>query len=145
MTAIDIEKFNPKNGDKYSPNFYKWLRRHYRPEFSVVRGGEFDHLYVGEDEGWCFTGKKLMHILCKIGDPISCILNLKTKPTPVADFWKDYEERGRCAIDPSHNMRFVGDENRYQQNGDARTCRWCGTRQNLVTKTHEYQVWENQP
>ena len=49
-------------------------------------------------------------------------------------FWSSYLKDGRCAIDREHAIDFVGDETRWERQGDERHCLWCGNhRQKLVT------------
>ena len=66
--------------------------------------------------------------------------------TEIEGFWQQYEAIGRCAIDPDHNMFFVGDEHRWRQEGDTRHCQWCGQvtqRLHTWTETVERQAWCN--
>lgn len=123
---VDIEAVNPKNGDKLSPNLYRWLtHRTNREILSLIRVYlSADGLYIGiKDEDW-FHGCKLMNVLS--GGPSAYRFATPFRGmTEVAGFWRSYESIGRCAIDPAHTIGFAGDETRWSVKGDTRTCNWC--------------------
>jgi hypothetical protein len=145
---ILLNKIHPKNGDKYSPNLFKWLnkRKENRANTCHVFKDQNNFLYVGYIQNERFYGARLITILC-MGNKIGIIERGKSfKFSKVDNFWKDYVEDGRCAIDPDHTMRFTGDETRWKVNGNKRICLWCNkVRQAYVKKqvTVETNQWEN--
>jgi hypothetical protein len=54
----------------------------------------------------------------------------------IEDFWDDYLEWGRCALDPNHQTSFLNAAGRYEYRagGKIRTCRWCGHEQRKIEK-----------
>jgi hypothetical protein len=64
--------------------------------------------------------------------------------TEVEDFWDRYSEVGRCAIDTTHWMFFIGDAGRWLEDGETRTCQWCGKhtqRRHTIVETVERSEW----
>jgi len=131
--TLDIKAIDPKNGDKYSPNLHAWVKRSRYGLPDVFRNHE-GALYIGvkdtntEDGEW-FTGAQLNSVLCNGLRTASYAYppNQAEKLTLVEGFWEDYTERGRCAIDPTHLVWFLG--YRWTVDGDKRTCNWCGCTQ----------------
>lgn len=65
--------------------------------------------------------------------------------TPVPGFWDEYARVGRCAIDTDHSRFFIGDVTRWAENGDARSCKWCGNHRQVRrrwTETVKRECWE---
>jgi hypothetical protein len=62
------------------------------------------------------------------------------------EFWNEYRQRGKCAIDPTHST--YGCE-RWEEDakGAYRTCRWCGLKQKAVHRVIKTVTtdWVDQP
>lgn len=128
--GLEIKAINPKNGDKFSPNLFKFLssrRRKFMAEYAGVFKDDRGWLWLGSrDEGW-FHGARLLGVLCNgRKEQTFAYPHLAHRLTEVPDFWVRYVRDGRCAIDISHDMYFLNDDNRWKVEGDHRTCRWCG-------------------
>lgn len=132
----DIHVINPKNGDRYSPNLYRWLnhRRGRQPLISLTRvfSDPGETLWIGylDPEGdatFTFIGARLISVLCNgVSEHSGAYYGLADKLTCVEDFWPRYAAIGRCAIDTRHTMFFIGDDQRWTVEGNIRHCRWCG-------------------
>ncbi|MCL4526433.1 MAG: hypothetical protein M1492_08060 [Gammaproteobacteria bacterium] len=140
--GLDLAAINPSNGLQFSPNLYRFLRKHGSTRaktWRVFRDGD-NTLWVGLlDDGW-LHGARLMGILCygareqAWAHVPGSICDLHEVP----QFWTDYMRIGRCAIDPEHRMSFIGDETRWSVHGNERSCLWCGNaRQRLETWVEE--------
>jgi len=141
--TYDLEAINPANSDKYSPNLYKWMRKKRRWPIPIRVFESDGHLYIGYIHDREFTGAKLNAVLCDSRTQEYCYVGGQ-KFVEVSDFWERYTAIGRCAIDQAHSMRFIGDEDRYVEDGDTRTCQWCGAVQHRRrwTETVECEEWE---
>lgn len=145
MRADDIK---PSKSASYSPNLYKWMKAkaHFYADGGVAQGvyrvlensrlaNEFGAgtLFIGcfynqYEEDKDFSGATLMSALCSGKDAGGyCYVRAKDSLVEVKGFWEQYLEIGRCAIDPQHDMHFLGDD-RFVENGDVRTCLWCKSR-----------------
>lgn len=150
-------------GDRYSENLYKWLRKHkalplfvaYSP-ISHIDGGDLGpfnpgktcaaNLYVGYgqiDDGFLF-GSRLSEILCE-GAKTSTWAHGPARKFQVLPNWlEEYAKAGKCFIDPEH--RLYADRERWQEseNGQRRTCAWCGQhKQYLQTKVILRHDWRS--
>ena len=149
MTKAYLDAIHPKNGDKYSPNLQKFLKKNIGRDMKVYE--DEDHvLYIGEfDEEW-FHGCRVITALCNgIHTLIFAHFHPQFGPdAEVPDFWDKYLRDGRCAIDPEHKISFLHDDSRWSIDGDTRTCRWCGKvtqfRQRWVEQVHK-EAWVNDP
>lgn len=142
MTEEQLRAISPANGDKYSPNLHKWLRKHRHHDMKVWRFSDSSIFYIGYMCDGMLHGVRLMEVLCSgTKAEVYCYLGF---PQEMPDFWHRYQEQGRCAIDTEHNRRFIGDENRYVVDGDTRTCQWCGVVQVLRRwqEVVEREEWE---
>lgn len=149
VTPAWLRSIAPPNHPKYSPNLHRWLKKNARnrkpPGIFVGAGGVegFDgHLFIG----WLntcgchpddLTGSRLWQVLGSGGRAIVGVWVgrghfVEQKP----DFWGDYLRIGRCAVDPKHEHSFIGDETRFVEEGDVRTCTWCGA----VQRRERYEV-----
>ncbi len=148
-TETDL-KIDPVNGTKYSPNLYRWLTvrsRKHRGWTSRVYRDAKGALWIGYlDDLGRLVGQGLSAVLCsgaKAGT--ACWVH----PGPlkeVTDFWAHYMRDGRCAIDASHSVSFLGDDTRWSVNGDTRSCQWCGKCTQVLrrwTQTIERETWDN--
>ena len=154
-SGLDPSGFDPSRiaalqSDKYSPNLRKWVlsrkQRAYR--IAVYRNAD-GQLYIGQrfaDDNW-FHGSQLNRVLC-VGSRAESWAFAPEQLTLalIPDFWDRYERIGRCAIDEEHDRYFVGDETRWQVEGDVRSCRWCGNYKQTLrrwTETVERERWES--
>lgn len=130
--SFDIERFNPKLGDKYSENLYKFLKKNVKKygtplvgKLSDGRHGVFWRLCKCHIE---YSGAFL--------DSISSwgtrteIYTWANEIVLVDDFWDRYEKSGKCAADPEH--RGWGMKERWNEGADLRTCNWCGLQQKKI-------------
>lgn len=141
MTLKELLKsIHPATGDKYSPNLHQWVRRAWRgPEAPCVYRGDQGVLYIGEvwDDGW-FCGAALNAVLCN-GSHVGTGAYGPSTAEPLRllpGFWEEYIARGRCVIDPEHQVSFIGDT-RWKYEGDTRTCQWCGEVTQVKRTWHE--------
>ena len=135
MTPRDLlPLINPKLHPKYSPNLYKWIRKNW---FTLVT--EYDQpivvtnqpdRYIGMffEDGW-MSGVQLNRVLVNGAKERRWALHpdhQSVKSGVDAPFWERYIQDGRCAIDPEHQVGFVGDDTRWKYDGKVRECQWCG-------------------
>jgi len=118
-------------GAKYSPNLGRWLarnRRQFGDRPGVYRDAD-SVLFFGkiEDHGF-FIGARMWGVLAgnKRGSIYAYEPRIGLELTEVEGFWDRYAEQGRCAMDPEHRTSFIGDDTRWQVDGDHRECLWCG-------------------
>ncbi len=129
---IDLEKINPKNGSKFSPNLFKFIKsKKSRGLYRVYKDAK-GTLYIGHidndfGDGPWFTGAMLITVLC-LGFSSTTYAKAvrENELVEVVGFWDDYYKNGRCAIDTDHTGSFMGDDDRWNQSGDKRECTWCG-------------------
>ncbi len=126
--------------DQYSENLWKWVRKYRdRPlfvAFSEKDGHHYDDtktlaskLYVGFhrlDDGW-LHGCRLTDILCNGVNAGSWAYPPAMQFREILDWWDKYIEHGKCFIDPEHYLYL--DVARWLEDGDVRTCIWCGNYQ----------------
>ena len=146
---FNVEDFNPKNHPKYSPNLYKWIKsqklrypRIYKDKEGRFWIGLIDKEFPGD-----LLGCRLAGVLCNgKKERMGWLLGFANQITECTNFWSEYRQDGRCAIDRDHAMAFVGDETRWQQDGDFRRCQWCGQatqRLHRWTETVAREEWRN--
>lgn len=150
--GLDLRAIDPRNGEKYSLNLYQWLSKRddkKRAWASRVYRDDDGELFVGwasEDQPGDFIGARMGNIL-GLGGAAKVWYWQSINLEEIPDFWQRYTAVGRCAIDEAHTMSFIGDENRWKQNGDTRVCQWCGHKQVLErwTETVEREAWRAVP
>lgn len=122
---------------KHSENLKKFLAKPRNKHYQRVYLKQFDdfgepvtewrphHIYIGlADDGW-LHGARLSSILCE--DFQTWAFGFGDKVTDITDeFWKLYEQIGRCTFDRDHRMHFINDDDRYTMIGSTRRCNWCG-------------------
>lgn len=93
-----------------------------------------------------FIGSRLWRVLC-IGAKaeVGCWTFPVSDLAEIKNFWSEYARIGRCAIDKDHDHHFVEGAGRWAEDGDVRTCNWCGHKQNRRTwiETVARQKWES--
>lgn len=154
MINFKLNEINPRNGSKYSPNLYKFLKKNKGRSFKVFEDKE-GYLWIGDyEEGFgnpkgYFVGHRLIRVLCEGSKviPFAWIAKSLGELKELRHFWDDYKIIGRCAIDLDHSMWFQGDENRFSKSefGESRSCDWCGQKQKRVETSHKIikTRWEN--
>ena len=145
--GLDVNAIHPRNGAKYSPNLHRWLNcrtRKHRAWTSLVHRDADGTLYIGMMVDGDLIGAKLNAVLCNGSKAESWCYTKTTGMVEVADFWPRYMRDGRCAIDTEHARYFVGDDTRWTQDSDTRTCLWCGKARQVLarwTEAVERQEW----
>ena len=162
---MDLKKINPKNGDKYSPNLFKFLKALSplrRESIQVFKRSESklfcgDGLWIGTLDGkpgdqW-LHGCRLNSALCfgvkaarreMFAHPIRSNENFEL----LENFWSEYERIGRCAIDSEHTQQFIGGHGRWASTATHRHCLWCGEvvqEKTTFIKTEVRDVWTTIP
>lgn len=153
----DMDAINPANGDRFSPNLFKWLGKRRGAPIALQRvyrvtGPHTDALYIGyldndpPPAGQYLIGSNLNGVLCNGAREQIFAFPVKPtwQPVEIVDFWPRYHRDGRCAIDIEHRTSFVGDDSRWHVNGDTRTCCWCGNAVQTLkrwTETVERSAW----
>lgn len=138
--GLDVRKINPNNGDKYSPNLYRWLikrdKKHRAWSSRVYRSSD-DVLWIGGFFDGDFIGARLNEVLCNGAKQDSACWVTLNNLVEVDDFWQRYTIDGRCAIDTDHDILFVGDGSRWKTEGDNRSCTWCGKASQVMKRWTE--------
>jgi hypothetical protein len=119
--------------DKYSPNLARWLRkrkRHTGMPQSVFRDADGVQWIGWLDEDLYLIGSRLMAVLCNGAkeEVWAYPIRKSQKLREIPGFWDEYERVGRCAIDPEHAHYFLSRDGRFAEEGDSRTCKWCGAK-----------------
>lgn len=125
--ALDIKKINPRLGDKYSPNLYKYMRKNKGAQMYARAYKDNDgHVWIGYIHEGDFIGARLNAILCNGSKVLTFCYSRFDGLEEIKSFWPGYIRIGRCAIDPEHQTPFLGDT-RWEQKEGIRSCRWCGS------------------
>jgi hypothetical protein len=135
---VVLKKINPKNGEKYSLNLFRFLKRNpqyhhaYRDREGVLYLGYLlEGLFHGQRIGQILSGSR--HNYCYVG-PI--------RWRELKGFWPKYLRIGRCLLDPKHTHDH---KDRYQPVGKTgRQCQWCGAKMKLRRWTEKVKRsrWE---
>lgn len=157
-----LEKIKPRNAkvsDKYSANFYAFVRTH-KHYLTVLQHGPSGDLYLTDanwndpEDNWnCIMGAKVWMILCgqKVGPGAGftgCWAGVLKKDCEdiTASFWPDYIKRGRCVFDPTHDGWLMNGESRFTKFGNNCRCNWCGKwfRKKIkkIVKIERKEIWE---
>lgn len=145
---FDTSLINPRLHSRYSPNLYKWLTFGPGKNLVHVLGVFRDSkgtLWIGHHDGDFpreLIGARLNGVLCN-GSREQTAAWQRLDLTEIEDFWVRYVAVGRCAVDVSHSISFVGNDQRWATNGDKRLCLWCGnTSQTLKRWTEAVEKTE---
>lgn len=133
--GLVLERVEPSQGERFSPNMYKWLKSlhpAYLQRLRVCRNSD-GALYVviyqfefGTNEPF-FSAVRVYDVLCNGSKSILfSYTDKQLKLTELPQFWSDYMRIGRCAIDADHTQHFLEAKHRWSQKGDDRNCTWCG-------------------
>lgn len=147
FTGLNIAALNPKNGVKYSPNLYAFLTSRRQsglaPRARVYLDRD-DVMWLGFfDDTDSFIGARLSLVLCYgAKQEATCPVNLGPL-REVEDFWAQYLEDGRCAIDRAHKSCFINDDSRWRVEGQTRQCLWCHKASQRLVRREETVVREN--
>jgi hypothetical protein len=131
MTPRDLlPLINPKLHQKYSPNLYKWIRKNFSKDRQPIVVTNQPDRYIGllREDGY-MSGARLNAVLAE--GVLKTVWALHpdhhSRRAGVDEtFWERYIQDGRCAIDPEHQVGFVGDDTRWKYDGKVRECQWCG-------------------
>ena len=142
--VFDPRDISPAVSARFSPNLYRWTARNMK-RFRLMPRGYTDTdgvRHVGfsfEDD---VVAAQLSYVLA-VGSRATVYSHGMQRLTEIPDFFGDYQQGGRCFIDPAHKMSFV--DERYVAVGNRRTCRWCGVEQLREERTRitTYEVWTN--
>ena len=151
--SFDVKSINPKRNPAFSPNLFKFARKHLgkdMPECKIFRfagtriGYYKGQLFIGDqlwDDGM-IAGARLDAVLCHGAGAETVVFPFRQEETEeIKDFWERYLKIGRCVIDPGHRTWFMADEPRYRIEGDERICKWCGARFHRVWVSHAEMQW----
>jgi hypothetical protein len=131
---VRLSDIDPKINAAFSPNLFRWLRKHRIMQMFADRYEHDGTEYIGFlDDGGSFVGSKLWGVLCNGGRERTWSFSWIGRDAVLRPMWADYLKRGRCALDPEHDQHFLGE--RFSQNGNTRTCLWCGCLQRRETYT----------
>lgn len=165
--SLDINKFRPKDikiSDKYSSNLYKFLKKYnkqgynkvyfdpvdnydghlieldmnFLPLANIYIGNMIEEDVIGNSLSKIVTGQSIYKLICRIND--------KAEYIDITDeFWKRYEEIGRCLF-IDHNGWYQDDNNtRFTYtDGITRVCNWCGKRESkrIEEIIKHKEIWE---
>jgi len=128
--GITLSDIDPKKDGKFSPLLFRFLKRQSSQEtFSQLWKDGDGIFYIGWfDDTNAFVGARLGVVISDPRAKTWCYEGMKLKL--VKNFWRDYLRIGRCAIDPDHDIAFLGE--RWDTKKTVRTCLWCGHKQRLL-------------
>ncbi|PMV85951.1 hypothetical protein C1X35_25820 [Pseudomonas sp. FW306-1C-G01A] len=130
----------PKNSPAFSANLHRWMRSHGRVGDTVYRldaGGKLSRVYgagtlfLGQPYAdyrgdTDFSGVLLMGVLCNGSRATRvCLGGAAPSLVEVGNFWDQYKQIGRCAIDVTHSVGFRDEARRFHLVDGQRTCKWC--------------------
>lgn len=130
----------PKNSPALSANLHRWMRSHGRVGDTVYRldaSGKLCRVYgagtlfLGQPYAdyrgdTDFSGVPLMGALCNGSRATRvCLGGAAPSLVEVENFWDQYKQVGRCAIDVSHSVGFRDEAQRFHLVDGQRTCKWC--------------------
>lgn len=148
---VDVTLIDPARNPKYSKNLHAFMTSKKHQAFAryarlFVDSDGIHWLGFADDIG-TLVGTQLLGVL-SYGPRIS-VASWALSGDVVEDenFWAEYLEDGRCALDREHKTSFVGDETRWNVIGDHRHCQWCDKvtqQRHRVPVTLIREEWRNQ-
>lgn len=161
---LTLDNIDPAlHGERFSQNIHAWVKRNTVRRGTIIRPfptafygrGRKDSIESGPFLGWLnecgccphsLSGSPLSSIMTggggrRRGAEVGCWTNLPLEEWP--EFWGTYLLIGRRVVDPEHQTYFANAEHRYKEEGDLRTCLWCGEaqRRERYTVTTERERW----
>lgn len=149
---VHLASISPKNGPKYSPNLYRWMRSRkswWRDQVVAYRDTKTDLLYLGyfDEVPSDWLSAAMLNRILGVGSAATVCAYRNHDFEMVPGFWSEYVRLGRCRVDPDHRQYFIGDETRWVYDGeDVRYCAWCGECRQVRTQkrvTQTIEVWES--
>lgn len=130
---------HPAINPKYSPNLHAWIKKQFGTSTAPIVMTKPDTTgmrRVGalREINW-LSGANLNDVMCNGRKAKTWAIMLShTGATLNIDdtFWHRYIRDGRCAIDPEHDVFFIGGETRWLavpakgRQPERRECQWCG-------------------
>jgi hypothetical protein len=146
-TGLDISLIDPALHRKYSPNLYAFLRaRKHSSQLRLARvfidQAGVEYLGFLDDTG-CLIGARLTQVLCDGAKTAVVSYCGGNKWRELTNFWSEYIEDGRCALDRAHKMPFIGSEHRWHVAGGIRKCLWCNKASQVLKRTVKEVVSES--
>lgn len=137
---LDLALIAPGTASKFSANLWHFLRAN-RAASRFSTGflhREEGTVWLGYMHDGDFCGTRLMQVLCEGAKATTgCYVGLASKLTLIETFWAGYIQLGRCFLDPHHSQHFI--DPRWREEGDQRTCLWCGHTQHKQRWTEQVQ------
>lgn len=130
LTLNILKQISPANGDKFSPNLHKWLKKNFREhEFETkvfINNNGMKFIGFFDEDGW-FYGSNLIGVLCNGEKEKTWAYppNHAKNHQEIKGFLDAYIKDGRCAIDPEHKEYFRGNS-RWSKYDNIKVCTWCG-------------------
>lgn len=152
LNSLVLANIDPKHHERYSPNLFRWLKKNpIQAQHAQVWRDQNGDLWIGyNDDDIFLIGTRLVHVLShgvKSDTGAYPLRGFTGGLTLIEDFWTRYMEIGRCAIDAPHQHHFLNATNRFisTEKDQIRTCRWCGQKQILRTKSRTVidRTWVN--
>lgn len=138
-----VKHIDPALWDAYSPNLVKWLKAAGRDGDCVFRlraGAKLERVYgpnamfVGQkfnfDDAFDtdFSGALLMGTMTFGRNATRyCHAGLFPQLQEIDNFWQQYIDKGRCAIDPDHRVIFRENNRIVTREGESH-CAWCSAK-----------------
>lgn len=160
MTTEQLKAIRPRKDDFYSRRLYSWIKWLSEKRFDRTRCGIktplcltpeaiLSRLEIRRCNG-TFGGKDEIHLVIPFGDKFygHSIRGIRRGyrnegymhfpeefGKPLKNFWRDYIKKGVCHLNPKHHWTEGPTAWKNSPNGKTRTCRWCGLKQKLQSKT----------
>lgn len=152
QTNLELRNIDPVRGAKYSPNLYAYLKRmagkpwlHLQRVFVDEKGDKW--LGYFDDVGH-FTGSSMSRVLTVGGKAQTFTFVDLGGLREIEGFWDQYVADGRCALDREHSVLFMDNRWQVSEDGNSRSCMWCGKvrqhkHESVTTKVVHNTEWLN--